>query len=622
MKKLCSGLLATALTFTLAAPTASALELEDAKSLLSQYYYEEIPEEVLELDSLDAILEALDDPYPCYLSPEQYQSFLESIHGQELVGVGISIASAFDNGFSVLSIFPGSPAQEAGLQVGDRLVAVDGVQLTGETDPSVLVQGEAGTPVSLTVLRDGARLDFTIVRRTVTIPTTSYQLVDGAAWLDCDSLGATSADTFRQAIQALDSDTNVWVVDLRNNPGGDSASTAATAALFLGGGVMLYLRDGSGDYQYTYAGAGYPDLTDKPVILFLNYGTSSAAELFAGAIRDYEAGISIGQRTYGKGTAQIVLDETNSDLLSDGEAMKITAYRFFSPGGATNQVVGILPTLYVGWTGTEDIIQLLSHPKPVRAEGYYKLELAGQTFYFTGETSWPNGEPLVELFEALPPSAVLYRGAGTQIWTEITVDQAVQELGLTGYYPRDHFNDISGHPYEREIRTLATYFLVSGYVDGGFHPDQALTRAEFAAMLSTALGFPYEYGWPLQFSDVDSNSWYAWAIAVVDKMGFLTGYEDGTFGPDDPLTYEQLVTALSAAAAWASMDGYALAQGALNAGQELAYQDWAEWARIPARNLAQLGALPEGLTPTALVDRGTAAGMLCRLMENIGLIWD
>ena len=141
-------------------------------------------------------------------------------------------------------------------------------------------------------------------------------------------------------------------------------------------------------------------------------------------------------------------------------------------------------------------------------------------------------------------------------------------------------------------------------------------------MLSTALGFPYEYGWPLQFSDVDSNSWYAWAIAVVDKMGFLTGYEDGTFGPDDPLTYEQLVTALSAAAAWASMDGYALAQGVLNAGQELAYQDWAEWARIPARNLAQLGALPEGLTPTALVDRGTAAGMLCRLMESIGLIWD
>ena len=139
-------------------------------------------------------------------------------------------------------------------------------------------------------------------------------------------------------------------------------------------------------------------------------------------------------------------------------------------------------------------------------------------------------------------------------------------------------------------------------------------------MLATALNLPA--GERLTFSDVSRDAWYAGAVTAVDQMGFLTGYGDGTFGPEDPLTYEQLATALSAVAAWASMDGYALAQDFLNTEEELTYWDWADWARIPARNLAELGALPEGLEPAAAADRGTAAGMLCRLMEGIGLIWD
>ena len=139
-------------------------------------------------------------------------------------------------------------------------------------------------------------------------------------------------------------------------------------------------------------------------------------------------------------------------------------------------------------------------------------------------------------------------------------------------------------------------------------------------MLATALDLPA--GEKLTFSDVSGDAWYAGAVTAVDQMGFLTGYGDGTFGPEDPLTYEQLATALSAVAAWASMEGYELAQDHLNIDEELTYLDWADWAQIPARNLAELGALPEGLTPSALADRGTAAGMLCRLMESIGLIWD
>ena len=621
MKKLFSGLLAAALTLTLAVPSASALELEDAKTLLSQYYYNGVPEEVLELDSLDAILEALDDPYTYYMTPEQYESFNQSVNGREVTGIGATVETAFDGGYLLLSVLPDSPALEAGLQPGDRLVAVDGTELTAQIDPRTLILGEEGTQVTVTVLREGERLDFTMTRRTVLIPIVTYELVDGAAYLDCTSFGASTAATFQEAIQALDDDTAVWIVDLRSNPGGDSRSTAATAALFIGGGVMLYFRDGAGNYNYTYTGDAYPDLSDKPVIVLTSPHSASGAELFSGDIRDYGAGIAVGQRTFGKGTAQLVLDETHSSLLSGGEALKVTVYRFFSPDGTTNHVVGVLPTLLVSEENTQAVGLLLSRAKPARAEGFYKLELAGQTFYLDGaDAQGETAAAFTELLEALPPSAALYQGSGTQIWEGITPAQAARALGLTGYTPRDAFPDIAGTPYEREIRTLASYFLLTGFEDGTYRPGDGLTRAQFAAMLATALDLPA--GETLTFSDVSGDAWYAGAVTAVDRMGFLTGYGDGTFGPEDPLTYEQLATALSAVAAWASMDGYELAQDHLNIDEELTYWDWAGWAQVPARNLAELGALPEGLTPSALADRGTAAGMLCRLMESIGLIWD
>ncbi len=620
MKKILSGLLAAALALTLSAPAASALELEDAKTLLSQYYYNGVPEDILELDSLDAILEALGDPYTYYMTPEQYEEFNQTVNGQEVTGIGATVETAFNGGFLLLSVLPDSPAQEAGLQAGDRLVAVDGTELTAQMDPRTLILGEEGTSVTVTVLRDGERLDFTMTRRTVTIPIVTYGLTDGAAVIDCTSFGATTAQTFSQAIQELDDETSVWIVDLRSNPGGDSQSTAATAALFIGGGTMLYFRDGSGNYNYTYTADTYPDLTDKPVIVLTSAHSASGAELFSGDIRDYGAGIAVGQRTFGKGTAQIVLDESRTDLLSGGEALKVTVYRFFSPGGTTNHVVGVLPTLLVSEENTQAVGLLLAQAKPARAEGYYKLELAGQTFYLDGaDAQGETAAAFTELLEALPPSALLYQGEGTQIWNAVTPAQAAQDLKLNGYTPRDSFSDIAGTAYEREIRTLAAYQLLSGFEDGTFRPQDTLTRAQFAAMLATALDLPA--GDSLSFSDVSGDAWYAGAVTAAADIGFLTGYGDGTFGPEDPLTYEQLTTALSSVAAWASMEGYALDQEILNIDQQLAYLDWADWAQVAARNLDELGALPEGLEPAALADRGTAAGMLCRLMEQIGLIW-
>jgi C-terminal peptidase prc len=620
MKKLLSSLLALTMALSLAVLPASALELEDAKKLLAIHYVDGVAPEVLELDSLDAILEAIGDPYTFYMTPEQYQSFNQSVNGRTVVGIGATVETAYDGGYRVMSVLPDSPALEAGIQPGDILTAVDGVPTSPDVDPRVPVTGEEGTVVTLTVNRNGQVLEFTLTRRAVNIPIVTYEQVGSAGVIDCISFGATTAQSIQEAIRELDDDTAVWIMDLRANPGGDSGATATSASLFTGSGIMLYFRDGSGRYNYSYTMPGFPDMTDKPVIVLTSEHSASGSELFAGDMRTYRAGIALGQRSFGKGTAQIIFDETNSDVMVGGEAMKITTYRFFSPDGATNHVVGVLPTLLISPENTSAAALLLTSPKPARAKDFLKLELAGQTFYIDVKEAVKaeNKAAFVELLEALPPSAKLYEGSGVQSWTQLTPAQLAQQRGLP--FTSRSFSDTVDCTYAREIDTLAAYHILNGYEDGKFHPDDTLTRAQFVTLVASALDLPAGKGG--QYSDVQEGQWFAAPVSAMTDMGFLSGRGDGTFGPNDTITYQEMVTVLSNVAAWTSMDGYDLNKSDLLPEELVEYYDWAEWARVPARNLDALEALTGELTPTDLVTRELAAATLCRLMESTHLIWN
>jgi len=617
MKKLLSQLLALCLTLSLAAAPASALELEEARELLALHYVDGVAPEVLELDSLDEILEAIGDPYTFYMTPEQYESFNQSVNGQTVVGIGATVETAYDGGYRIMSVLPDSPALEAGIQPGDILVAVDGETLLPDIDPRGPVSGPEGTPLTLTVNRAGQQLEFSVIRRAVDIPIVTFQQEDSAGFISCISFGLTTPYSMMEAIAELSEDTSVWVVDLRSNPGGDSASTAASAGLFTGGKVMLYFRDGAGEY---YAEPGIPAATDKPVIVLTSEHSASGSELFAGDIRAFEAGIAVGQRTFGKGTAQIVLEARNCEYMEHGEAMKITAYRFFAPDGATNHILGVLPTLMISPENTRTVALLLSNPQPARAQNSLKLEIAGQTFYLDLKqaTSAENRVAFSELLEALPPSAVLCQGTGERTWEEVSPAAVAGERNLK-FSPRT-FTDTADSEFDREISTLACYRILSGYEDGSFHPEDTITRAQFAVLLASALNLPDGTSNP--FSDVKDGSWYAGAVAALNGMGFLSGRGDGTFGPNDTISYQEMVSVLSRVAAWASIDGSSLAQEPLLLEEDLAYRDFASWARIPARNLDMLEALAGDLAPTDPGTREVAAGMLCRLMENICLIWD
>ena len=617
-RKLLSALLALSLTFSLSAAPAAALTLDKARQLLRDHYVDQIPESILSLDSLDEILEALGDPYTYYMTAEQYQQFTDSVNGETLVGVGITVQTAYDDGFLVLSILPNSPAKESGLQAGDRIIAVDGVEMTATTDVRSAVTGKEGSTVTLTIRRsDGQVRDFTMQRRAVVIPIVTYDKEGNAGVIECISFGDSTGDTIEEALTALEPDVAAWIMDLRSNPGGDADAAAVSAGLFVGSDIMVYFRDANGNYRFVGTTQYCPDLTDKPLIILTSDYSASGAELFSADARDLGFGIAIGQTTFGKGIAQMIFNSANTEDLFDGDAMKITVYRFYSPDGTTNQWMGVIPTLVMSKENTKTAAMLLTQPEPSRNAGYYKLELAGWTFYISRDEalSGDNRSAFTELLEALPPSAALYEGERNSGWNAVTPAKLAESLGLD-FHART-FADAADSPFATEIDTLSTFGLLEGYEDGTFRPTNAITRAEFCAMLANVLDLPE--GQNLSFSDVADDAWYNKAVSAMAARGFVSGMGDGTFRPDDTITYEQMVTILSSVAVWASMSAEEL-----NGQTDISladYQDFSSWAQKPAWIMDQLDALVGDLQPQDLATRETAAGMLYAMMDSLHMLW-
>ena len=619
-----TGLLSAALAAGLCAMPAAALEPDDLRTLLETYYIDEIPEEVWEQDSVEAMLEALDDPYTVYMTAEEYQSFLNRVDGETVVGIGVSASTAIDGGMEILSVLAGSPALEAGLSAGDRILAVDGVTLEPGMDAVSLIRGEAGTSVTLTVRLHGSGQvrDFTLERRAVSIPIVTYRLEDGdAGYIICDSFGASTADTVEKALTELGDGAHLWVMDLRSNPGGTDRAVTLTAGKFTNG-VMVYMMGRDGLAYYRAIKPTATDFTDVPVVVLTSAYSASGAEMFTAAVRAHGLGIAVGQRTYGKGVAQLVLDKDSSNpdaaRLFDGDCLKLTTYRFYAPDGATNDAVGVIPTLLISSSNAKRAALLLRANEPALANGYYKLELAGLTFYIRQSDARraDNRAAFTELLEALPPDARLYVGFSGSTWTETAPAELAADLGLD--FQSRMFSDVSASPFAEAINTLAVYGLVSGYEDGSFRPEETVTRAEFAAMVASAL----DLRTPEQnyFSDVPEDAWYAGGVNAMAAKGFFAG-DGSAFRPGDTITYEEMVTVLSSVAAWASLDGYDLAQQNLSAEEWIDYYEYSPWAQTAARNLEALGALAGNQQPQDPGTRETAAALLCALMESTHLIW-
>jgi carboxyl-terminal processing protease len=287
------------------------------------------------------------DPHSQLMDPTAYAQFLEDTEG-EYAGVGLEVALRKDR-VTILGTLPESPAARAGLRAGDRIVAVDDTPCAHETLDFVTrrLRGPAGKAVRLTVDREAeAPRTFTLTRAVIHVESARGRLIaPGYALVELTSfqedvserLSAVLDDLTRQSPGGLTG----LILDLRDNPGGLLAQAAAVSDLFLEEGEIVRTAARDVREQRTFTAQPQGTRPPLPMVVLVNAGTASAAEIVAGALQDHHRAVLVGTRTYGKGSVQDIFE------LADGSALKLTVARYFTPSGRSIQAKGIDPDVLV-----------------------------------------------------------------------------------------------------------------------------------------------------------------------------------------------------------------------------------------------------------------------------------
>ncbi len=292
---------------------------------------------------------AVGDKYAVYLDKEAYIDYNQD-YGAEYVGIGVYLSyDRMQDTAQVLSVFENSPAMSAGILPGDYIIAVDDVAVkdVGYYGILDLVRGEVGTSVKITVRRGDQSMDLTMLRQALTSISVTYRKLDQDAtvgYIKIEKFDAKTAEQFKAAVDALTAEgVRGLIFDLRNNPGGElNAIVSVLDYLLPDGGALTHFRysEKSGYATQTFT-AGDGHQVDLPMVVLCNEYTASAGELFTSAMRDYEAATVVGVTTYGKGTAQTVLE------FGDGTAYTLSMARYDPPFGDNYEGKGVVPHIEV-----------------------------------------------------------------------------------------------------------------------------------------------------------------------------------------------------------------------------------------------------------------------------------
>lgn len=296
--------------------------------------------------AIRGMMDSLGDQHSSYMDPQEYQQANSSIEGS-YEGIGAWVDSTGDY-LAIVSPMPGSPAEAAGLEPGDLVVAIDGEDMTGVAGDLVIkkVLGPAGSTVELTVRREGESepLKFEVTRATITVPSIEGEMLENQiGYIHIFTFGYSTNEELRAAIQdLLDQDVQGLVIDFRNNGGGLLTTAIHVASEFLPEGeVVLYERygDGTEDIHKTIPGGL---ATDIPITILINEGSASASEVVAGALQDLERGQLVGVTSYGKGSVQNWVPLNNNQ-----GAVRVTIAKWLTPLERTIHEIGLTPDVVV-----------------------------------------------------------------------------------------------------------------------------------------------------------------------------------------------------------------------------------------------------------------------------------
>src|SRR6185437_8817068 len=297
---------------------AAALPWQEARLFAEVYehirhdYVDRISDQKLMDAAVRGMVSAL-DPHSAYLDSEQFEETRLSTMGS-YPGVGIEV-SADGSAVKIVSAIQGSPADRAGLRAGDEIVAIDGKGVGSDVNGAIAhMRGVTGSTVSLTIRRAGVQrlMNFSLRRATVEVRSVSYQsLAPGYGYIRIDEFSDTTPDEVNAAISKLQRDNPAGlqglVLDLRNNPGGVLESGVAVADDFLNSGVILTAQGRTSDARFEMDATPGDLMNGAPIVVLVNSGTASAAEIVSAALKDHGRALLIGHKTYGKGTVQTVI---------------------------------------------------------------------------------------------------------------------------------------------------------------------------------------------------------------------------------------------------------------------------------------------------------------------------
>ena len=335
-----------ATTVTLATQSRSVQteqsKLDQLESLIEERFIGEVDTTAIEDAAADAMISALGDRWSYYIPASEYALYMEQMNNA-YVGVGITMQLREDQiGFDIIQVNEGGPAEEAGLQVNDVIVAVEGQRCGGMTAAQArdLVRGEEETQVLLTILRNGEEMEFWVYRRQVKTVVAKGEMLEGNIGLvTIVNFDNRCAEESIAAIEALlEEGAEKLIFDVRNNPGGYAHELVKLLDYLLPEGELFHMEFYTGEEEFDHSDESFLDV---PMAVLVNADSFSAAEFFAAALQEYEAAVIVGEKTVGKGYFQTTIQ------LNDGSAVGLSVGKYYTPGGVSLQDVGITPDVEV-----------------------------------------------------------------------------------------------------------------------------------------------------------------------------------------------------------------------------------------------------------------------------------
>jgi carboxyl-terminal processing protease len=351
-----------------------------------QYVDQPVDDELLMRGAIRGMMEALGDQHTLYMEPQDFENENAALQGQ-YEGIGAFVETEGDY-LTIVSPIEGSPADQAGLLPGDKVIAIDGEDMTGVApeEARLKVLGPEGTPVTLTIAREGESepLEFTITRAEIRIRSVEGRMLeDNIAYVDINQFGEQTTRELRSTLdELLAQNPRGIVVDLRNNPGGFLSTSVEVASEFIEEGVILYEEYGDGRRE-EHRALGNGQATDIPLVVLINEGSASASEILAGALQDYERATVVGVKSFGKGSVQ-----NRVPLSNDQGAARVTIARWLTPDERLIDGIGLMPDVIVEMT-PEDV-EAERDPQLDAAVEALQAMLAGNPIPTSQPTSIPQ----------------------------------------------------------------------------------------------------------------------------------------------------------------------------------------------------------------------------------------